>query len=36
MTDKLYYINKFNAGSGYTDGQIGLPREWGITVRKEF
>ena len=34
LFDKLYYINKFT--SIYTDGQPGMPREWAITVRKNF
>jgi iron complex outermembrane receptor protein len=34
LFDKLYYINKFT--SIYTDGQSGMPREWAITIRKNF
>jgi iron complex outermembrane recepter protein len=35
-TNKLYYITKTNTGAGYLDGQIGVPREWAVTLRKEF
>jgi iron complex outermembrane receptor protein len=35
-TNKLYYITKTNTGAGYLDGQIGQPRMWAITLRKEF
>jgi iron complex outermembrane receptor protein len=36
VTNKLYYITKTNTGAGYLDGQIGMPRMWWMSVRKEF
>jgi iron complex outermembrane receptor protein len=36
MTNKLYYITKTYTGAGYVDGQIGMPREWALTVHKQF
>ncbi|MGH8260352.1 MAG: TonB-dependent receptor domain-containing protein, partial [Steroidobacteraceae bacterium] len=36
LTDRLYYIQKFNAGSGFIDGQIAPPREWTMTLRRDF
>jgi hypothetical protein len=36
MTDKLYYITKTTTGVGYIDGQIGMPREWALTLHKQF
>jgi iron complex outermembrane receptor protein len=36
LTNKLYYITKSNSGAGYLDGQIGMPREWALTLRKQF
>jgi iron complex outermembrane receptor protein len=36
LTDKLYYITKTNTGAGYLNGQIGMPREWAITLHKQF
>ena len=38
LTDKLYYVgitdllNNF----GYAYGQVGRPREWGVSVRRTF
>ena len=34
VTDKLYYFNKF--ASSYTEAQPGMPREWMISVRRNF
>ena len=34
LTDKLYYVNKF--ASSYVEGQPGMPREWFVTVRRNF
>ena len=36
MTDKVYYITKTTTGVGYVDGQIGMPREWALTLHKQF
>jgi iron complex outermembrane receptor protein len=36
LTNKLYYITKTSTGIGYIDGQIGMPREWALTVHKQF
>lgn len=36
LTDKLYYITKTATGVGYIDGQIGQPREWALTLHKQF
>jgi len=35
LTDKLYYINKFYAGT-YAAAMPGAPRAWGISVRRRF
>ena len=34
LTDKLYYVNKF--ASSYIEGQPGMPREWFVTLRRNF
>ena len=34
LFNKLYYLNKFT--STYTDGHPGMPREWAITLRRNF
>jgi iron complex outermembrane recepter protein len=36
LTDKLYYLTKAATGVGYIDGQIGAPREWALTLHKQF
>jgi iron complex outermembrane receptor protein len=39
LFDKFYYVNVFDyQGLGYpqTDAQPGRPREWSITLRKNF
>ncbi len=36
LTDKLYYITKSFTGAGYLDGQIGMPREWAVSLRRQF
>jgi iron complex outermembrane receptor protein len=36
LTNKLYYITKTSTGIGYVDGQIGQPREWALTLHKQF
>jgi iron complex outermembrane recepter protein len=36
MTNRLYYITKTNTGAGYLDGQVGMPREWALTLHKQF
>ena len=36
LTDKLYYLSKVNTGVGYLDGQIGAPRLWALTLRRNF
>lgn len=36
ITNKLYYITKTNTGAGYLDGQIGMPREWAVSLRRQF
>jgi len=36
LTDKLYYMTKAATGVGYIDGQIGAPREWALTLHKQF
>jgi iron complex outermembrane receptor protein len=37
--DKYYFVNKFDlrgVGAGALVGQLGRPREWALTVKKEF
>ena len=34
LTNRLYYVNKF--ASSYIEGQPGMPREWFVTVRRNF
>ena len=36
LTDKVYYLSRVNTGAGYVDGQIAPPREWALTLRREF
>jgi iron complex outermembrane recepter protein len=38
LTDKFYYINKVNAmaPTNIVQGQPGAPREWVVTVRRNF
>lgn len=36
LTDKVYYLSRVNTGAGYLDGQIAPPRQWAITLRREF
>ena len=38
LTDHFYYINKVYAGlpSNVTEGQPGAPREWMVTVKRNF
>lgn len=36
VANRLYYIAKFNAGSGFVAGQVGQPREWVLTVRRDL
>ena len=38
LTDKFYYINKVNAmaPTNIVQGQPGAPREWLVTVRRNF
>ena len=36
FTDKLYYLSKVNTGAGYIDGQIAAPREYAVTLHREF
>jgi iron complex outermembrane receptor protein len=36
LTNRVYYITKTSTGIGYIDGQIGMPREWAVTVRRQF
>ena len=36
LTDKLYYLSKVNTGVGYLNGQIGTPRLWALTLRRDF
>jgi len=36
LTDKLYYLSRVNTGAGYLDGQIAAPREWAISLRRDF
>lgn len=38
LTDKLYYtgISNLLNGFGYAYGQVGRPREWGVSVRRSF
>jgi iron complex outermembrane receptor protein len=36
LTDKIYYLSRVNTGAGYIDGQIAPPREWALTVRRDF
>jgi len=37
-TDKFYYINKFRTGApfNFVDGQPGAPREWAISIKRQF
>ena len=37
--DKYYFVNRFDlrgVGAGALVGQLGRPREWALTVKKEF
>jgi iron complex outermembrane receptor protein len=36
--DKFYYINKFRTGApfNFVDGQPGAPREWAISLKRQF
>ncbi len=36
LTDKLYYLEKFDTGIGYTAGEIAPPREVLFTISKRF
>jgi len=39
LFDKYYYISKFDltgAGAGAIAGDPGRPREWAVTVKKNF
>ena len=36
FTDKLYYLSRVNTGAGYLDGQIAPPREWAVTLKRNF
>ena len=36
LTDRLYYISRFNSGLGFLDGQIAPPREWTFSVRRDL
>ncbi len=36
LTDKLYYLSKFDTGLGFLDGQIAPPREWSFSVRRDL
>jgi outer membrane receptor protein involved in Fe transport len=36
LTDRLYYIVKFNAGRGFIGGRVGEPRTWMLSLRRDF
>ena len=38
VTDKLYYLTYFDThdSAGYVNGQPAMPREWSITVKRNF
>jgi iron complex outermembrane receptor protein len=39
LFDEYYFVNKFDltgAGAGLIVGALGRPREWSVTVKKEF
>lgn len=39
LFDKYYLVNKFDltgSGAGFIAGTVGRPREWSLTVKKEF
>ena len=38
ITDKLYYLTLFDThtSAGYTNGQPAMPREWSVTVKRNF
>ncbi len=36
LTNKLYYITTVYTGLGYVGGQIGAPREWSLTLHRQF
>jgi hypothetical protein len=38
LTNKFYYINKVYGAppTGITEGQPGAPREWFVTVKRNF
>lgn len=38
LTDKLYYVGVTDVRNsfGYAFGQVGRPREWGVSVRRDF
>ncbi|HEY4212571.1 MAG TPA: TonB-dependent receptor [Steroidobacteraceae bacterium] len=36
LTNRLYYVALFNAGSGFVGGQVGMPRTWMFSLRRDF
>lgn len=38
LTDEYYFLTRFDQYTltGFTDGQPGRPREWGLTVKRKF
>ena len=36
LTNKLYYLSKFDSGLGFVDGQIAPPRMWNFSVRRNL
>lgn len=36
LTNRLYYIAKFNPGSGFVAGQVAQPRTWMLSLRRDF
>jgi iron complex outermembrane receptor protein len=36
LTDEFYYLNKLRLPIGITTGQPALPRQWAVSLRRNF
>jgi iron complex outermembrane receptor protein len=36
LTDKFYYLNKFRQPVGFATGQPAPPRQWAVSIRRNF
>jgi iron complex outermembrane receptor protein len=36
LTDEFYYLNKQRLPTGITTGQPALPRQWAVSLRRNF